>query len=197
MPQAPLVLGALVSLGLLPREQAAERCDSHCIECIFCQEPMQLGKRGSLLRFPAPALKHQLIQALWAGRWPEQVHLYCGNMDDRQGRGSSSLQDDMCCPSQSSPPPLQSISPPSSLTCRPWSRKNSPAFSMTCSSVSCPKGWALQSISTSHRVTPKAQTSLAVVNFPWHKERATKAEKGTRQVSCAEACSHQFDSSQP
>lgn len=60
------------------------------------------------------------------------------------------------------PPP-----PGPALTWRPWSRKNSPAFSMTCSSVSCPKGWARHSISTSHRVTPKAHTSLAVVNFPW------------------------------
>lgn len=66
---------------------------------------------------------------------------------------------------------------PSALTCRPWSRKNSPAFSMTCSSVSCPKGWARQSISTSHRVTPKAHTSLAVVNFPWYMDKATGRER--------------------
>ena len=75
------------------------------------------------------------------------------------------------------PAPSPLLPAPSALTCRPWSRKNSPAFSMTCSSVSCPKGWVRQSISTSHRVTPKAHTSLAVVNFPWSVDKATGGER--------------------
>lgn len=36
---------------------------------------MQLGKGWSLLRLPAPAPKHQLIQAQGAGWGPGQVHL--------------------------------------------------------------------------------------------------------------------------
>lgn len=88
---------------------------------------------------------------------------------------ASSSCDRMLCPSGAA-------SLPSALTCRPWSLKNSPAFSMTCSSVSCPKGWDLQSISTSHRVTPKAHTSLAVVNFPWHAKRKKSREKSQARV---------------
>lgn len=96
----------------------------------------------------------------------------------------------MLCPLA---PPTSLLAPPTSHipssapTCRPWSLKNSPAFSMTCSSVSCPKGWDLQSISTSHKVTPKAHTSLAVVNFPWHtrmQERQRISDRADPRSTC-------------
>lgn len=70
--------GLLWMVPLSPRE-AAGRQDSHCVECVFCQEPVQLGKGRPLLRLPAPAPKHQLIQAQGAGRWPGQVHLHFGS----------------------------------------------------------------------------------------------------------------------
>ena len=56
-------------------------------------------------------------------------------------------------------------------TCLFWSRKNSPVFSMTCSSLSWEYGCSWQKVSISHTVTPKAHTSLAVVNLPWRKEK--------------------------
>lgn len=52
------------------------------------------------------------------------------------------------------------------LTCLPWLRKNSPVFSMTCSSERRLYGCSLHSMNISQRVTPNAQTSLAVVNLP-------------------------------
>lgn len=81
-----LLFSALASPESSPR-RAAGCCESHCVDRIFCQEPMQLGKRWSLLRLPAPAPEHQLIQAQRAGRGPGQVHLHCGSMDERQANG--------------------------------------------------------------------------------------------------------------
>lgn len=98
--------------------------DSHCVECIFCQEPMQLGKRWSLLRLPAPAPKHQLIQAQWAGMWPGQVHLhYAAVWTKGREQMFFSPSDDRLWPSQSPRPifpPLSSDLPtlvPEELPC--------------------------------------------------------------------------------
>lgn len=54
----------------------------------------------------------------------------------------------------------------SSLTCLFWSLKNSPLFSITCSSVNWAYGCSLHRVRISHRVTPNAHTSLAMVNLP-------------------------------
>lgn len=53
-----------------------------------------------------------------------------------------------------------------SLTCLFWSLKNSPLFSITCSSVNWAYGCSLHRVRISHRVTPNAHTSLAMVNLP-------------------------------
>ncbi|KAG7265203.1 hypothetical protein CRUP_030317 [Coryphaenoides rupestris] len=49
--------------------------------------------------------------------------------------------------------------------------QNSPVFSMTCSSLSWEYGCSWQKVSISHTVTPKAHTSLAVVNLPWEQDK--------------------------
>lgn len=142
---------------------------------------MQLGEGWSLLGLTAPAPKHQLVQTHRTGRGPGQVHL-----QGRRGRGDRDREPMSFSPNadKTLPIPLPAApSRPDALTWRPWSRKNSPAFSMTCSSVSCPKGWARQSISTSHRVTPKAHTSLAVVNFPWQCRNKTGKDIDNRDLS--------------
>lgn len=58
-------------------------------------------------------------------------------------------------------------------TCLPWSLKNSPALSITCSSVRFEYGCSLQTLNISHRVTPNAHTSLAVVNLPLERTNHT------------------------
>lgn len=54
----------------------------------------------------------------------------------------------------------------SCLTCLFWSLNNSPVFSITCSSVNWAYGCSLHKVRISHRVTPNAHTSLAMVNLP-------------------------------
>lgn len=66
-------------------------------------------------------------------------------------------------------------------TCRPWSLKNSPVFSITCSSDSWEYGCSWQKVKVSHSVTPNAHTSLAVVNFPWMEKGRRKNKKEQRQ----------------
>lgn len=73
---------------------------------------------GPFLCVPPPAAQHDLVERVWTQPRLGQVDLRDGQRDERLGRTLSAWY----------------LSMP--LTCRFWSLKNSPVFSITCSSVS-------------------------------------------------------------
>lgn len=120
---------------------------------------------GAFLCVPPPAAQHDLVEGVWTQPRLGQVDLRDRQRDEHLGRT------------------LMASYLSITLTCRFWSLKNSPVFSITCSSVSWEYGCSLQKLSISHSVTPKAHTSLAVVNLPCV-TKTTMSALYSPQISC-------------
>lgn len=96
----------------------------HCtgLRLYFQEGSVYFLKGGPFLCVPPPAAQHDLVERVWAQHGLRQVDLHGGRQEMKSGtvwclkaRGNACVH---------------------ALTCRFWSLKNSPVFSITCSSVS-------------------------------------------------------------